>query len=94
MGENAKTRHFLAKISYWYQYQKVVSVPLMQRASGTGTTQTGTGSTQTGTHWQRGTGTGTSQSGTGTTASNSPVCAYFCTVKSRIRIPIFGDPKK
>ena len=34
------------------------------------------------------------RSGTGTTASSSPNCAYFCTVKSRIRIPIVRDPKK
>ena len=69
---NTKTQHFLGKIEYWYRYQKVVSVPMLQRASGTGTTQTGTD-----THWQRGTGTDTSQSGTGTTTSSSPVFAYF-----------------
>ena len=73
MSENAKTRHFLGKIAYWYRYQKVVPVPMMQWASGTGTTQTGTG---------------TNQSGTGTTASNSPVFACLCTVKLCIHIPI------
>ena len=67
-----KSNVFWAKTRKWYQYQKVVPVPMMQRASGTGTTQTGIG----------------------TTASNNPVCAYFCTVKSRIRIPIVEDPKK
>ena len=71
-----KSNVFWAKTCKWYRYQRVVPVSMMQRASGTGTTQTGTG-----THWQ-------------TTASNSPVCTYFCTIKSRIRIPIVGDPKK
>ena len=45
--KNAKIQRFLGKIAYWCRYQKVVPVPMMQRASGTGTTQTGTG-----THWQ------------------------------------------
>ena len=62
---------------------------MMQWAIGTGTTQIGTG-----TDWQWITGTGTGQGGTGTTTSNSPVFAYFCNVKSRIRIPMFRDPKK
>ena len=83
-----KSNVFWAKPVEWYWYQRVVLVPKSgtgthdQRASGTGTTQTGTG-----THWQRGTGTGT-------TSSSSPVCAYFCTVNSRITIPIVRDPKK
>ena len=34
------------------------------------------------------------RSGTGTTTSNSFFLTYFCTVKSRIRIPMFRDPKK
>ena len=62
---------------------------MMQWAIGTGTTQTGTG-----TDWQWITGTGTGQSGTDTTISSSPVLTYFCTVKSRIRILMFRDPKK
>ena len=45
--ENAKIQHFLGKIAYWYWYQKVVPVHMMQWESGTGATQTGTG-----THWQ------------------------------------------
>ena len=60
---------------------------MMQWAIGTGTTQIGTG-----TDWQWITGTG--QSGTGTTTSSSPILTYFCTVKSRTRIPMFRDPKK
>ena len=40
MVENAKIRHFLGK------NRVVVPVPMMQWASGTGTTQSGTG-----THW-------------------------------------------
>ena len=61
----------------------------MQWAIGTGTAQSGIG-----TDWQWVTGTGTGQSGTGTTTSSSLVLTYFCTVKSRIRVPTFRDPKK
>ena len=32
--------------------------------------------------------------GTSTTTFSSPVLTYFCTVKSRICIPMFRDPKK
>ena len=45
--KNAKIQHFWAKTHKWYRYQRVVLVPMMKRASGTGTTQTGTG-----THWK------------------------------------------
>ena len=79
MGEKAKIQCFLGKTLKWYRYQRVVPVPMMQWASGTGTTQTGTG---------------TSQSGTGTTASCNLKLAYFCTVKSRIRTRLFRNPKK
>ena len=48
----------------------------------------------TGTMMQWAIGTGTGQSGTGTTTSSSHVLTYFRTVKSRIRIPMFRDPKK
>ena len=58
MSENAKIQRFLGKTRKWYQYQRGVPIPMMQRASGIGTTQTGTGTTQT--------GTGTTQTGTGT----------------------------
>ena len=85
---NAKIRHFLSKTRKWYRYQRVVPVPIKQRRSGTGTTQSGTS-----THWQCGTSTGTSQSGTGTIASScNPIFAYFCTLKSRIRTPIVQGP--
>ena len=58
-----------AKIAWWYRYQKLVSVPMMQWASGTGT------------HWQCGTGTaGTSQSGTGTTASRTLIWHIFASL--------------
>ena len=42
-----KSNVFWAKTHKWYWYQRVVPVPMMQRASGTGTTQNGFG-----THWQ------------------------------------------
>ena len=61
----------------------------MQWAIGTSTAQTGTS-----TDWQWVTGTDTGQSGTGTTTFSSPVLTYFCTVKSRICIPMFRDRKK
>ena len=51
----------------------------------------------TGTMMQWAIGTGTDWqwiTGTGTTTSNSPILTYFCTVKSRIHIPMFRDPKK
>ena len=89
MCENAKIRHFLAKTRRWYRYQRSGTGTMMQWAIGTGTTQIGTG-----TDWQWITATGTGQSGTGTTTSSRPGCAYFCTVKSSIRIPIVKDPKK
>ena len=79
MCENAKIPHFWAKTRRWYRYQR----------SGTITTQIGTD-----TDWQWITGNSTGQSGTDTTTSNSLVLTYFCTVKSRIRIPMFRDPKK
>ena len=87
--KNAKIPHFWAKTSRWYRYQRSGTGTLMQWAIGTGTTQTCTG-----TDWQWITGTGTGQSGTGTTTSSSPALTYFCTAKSRIRIPLFRDPKK
>ena len=34
---------FWAKTRKWYWYQRVVPVSMMQRASGSGTTQSGTG---------------------------------------------------
>ena len=80
MCENAKIPHFWAKTRRWYRYQRSGTGNMMQWAIGTGTTQTGTG-----TDWQW---------ITGTTTSNSPVLTYFCTVKSRIRILMFRDPKK
>ena len=86
---NAKSRIFWAKTCRGYQYQLSGTGTMMQWAIGTGTTQTGTGI-----DWQWITGTGTGQSGTGTTTSSSPVLTYFCTVKSRIRISMFRDPKK
>ena len=89
MCENAKIPHFWAKSRRWYRYQRSGIGTMMQWTIGTGTTQTGTG-----TDWQWITGTSTGQSGTGTTTSSSPVLTYFCTVKSRIRIPMFRDPKK
>ena len=36
---------FWAKTYKWYRYQRVVPVPMIQWASGTGTTQIGTGTT-------------------------------------------------
>ena len=36
---------FWAKTCKWYRYQKVVPVPMMQWASGTGTTENGIGTT-------------------------------------------------
>ena len=48
----------------------------------------------TGTGMQRSISTGTARTGTGTTCSSSPVLTYFRTVKSRIRVPMFRDPKK
>ena len=86
---NVKSRIFWAKTRRGYRYQLSGTGTMMQWAIGIGATQTGTG-----TDWQWITGTGTGQSGTGTTTSNSPVLTYFCTVKSRIRIPMFRDPKK
>ena len=86
---NAKSRIFWAKTRRWYRYQLSGTGTMMQWAIGTGTTQI-----DTGTDWQWITGTGTGQSGTGTITSSSPVLTYFCTVKSRIRIPMFRDPKK
>ena len=93
---NAKSCIFWAKTHRWYWYQLSGTGTMMQWAIGTGTTQTGTG---TNWQWITGTGTvqsgtGTVQSGTGTTTSSSPVLTYFCTVNSRIRIPMFRDPKK
>ena len=79
MCENAKIPYFWAKTHRWYWYQRSDTGTMMQWAIGTSTTQTSTS---------------TDQSGTGTTTSNSPVLTYFCTVKSRIRIPMFRDPKK
>ena len=89
MFENAKIPHFWANTPRWYRYQRSGTGTMIQWAIGTGTTQIGTS-----TDWQWITGTGTGQSGTGTTTSNSLGCAYFCTVKSSIRIPIVKDPKK
>ena len=89
MCENAKIQHLWAKTRRWYRYPRSGTGTMMQWAIGTGTTQTGTC-----TDWQWITGTGNGQSGTGTTTSNSPILTYFCTVKSRIRIPMFRDPKK
>ena len=89
MCENAKIPHFWAKTRRWYRYQRSGIGTMMQWAIGADTTQTGTG-----TDWQWIIGTGTGQSGTGTTTSSSHVLTYFCTVKSRIRIPMFRDPKK
>ena len=82
MCKNAKIPHFWAKTRRWYRYQRSGTGTMMQWAIGTST------------DWQWITGTGTGQSGTGTTTSNSPVLTYFCTVKSRIHIPMFRDPKK
>ena len=48
----------------------------------------------TGTGMQWLTCTSTGQSCTGTGCANSPIFCLFCTVKSRIRIPMFRDPKK
>ena len=42
MGENVKIQRFLGKTCKLYRYQRVVPVPMMQWASGTGTTQTST----------------------------------------------------
>ena len=86
---NVKSRIFWAKTRRGYQYQLSGTGTMMQWPIGTGTTQTGTG-----TDWQWITGTDTGQSGTGTTTSSSLVLTYFCTVKSRIRILMFRDPKK
>ena len=79
MCENAKSRIFLGKNRRRYRYRLSGTGTKMHWAIGTGTAQTGTG---------------TGQSGTSTTTSGSPVLTYFCTVKSRIRIPMFRDPKK
>ena len=89
--ENAKIPHFWVKTRRWCRYQRSGTDTMIQWAIGTGTTQTGT---DTGTDGQWITGTGTGQSGTSTTTSSSPVLTYFCTVKSRIRIPMVRDPKK
>ena len=86
---NAKSRIFWAKTRRGYRFQLSSTNTMMQWEIGTGTTQTSTG-----TDWQWITGTDTGQSGTGTTISSSPVLTYFCTVKSRICIPMFRDPKK
>ena len=86
---NAKSRIFWAKTRRWYWYRLSGTDTMMQWEIGTVITQTGTG-----TNWQWITGTDTGQSGTGTTTSSSPVLTYFCTIKSRIHIPMFRDPKK
>ena len=77
MGEKCQNSAFFG------QNPRMVPVPIVQKTSVIGTTQSGTG-----THWQCGTSTGTSQSGTGTTASCNPIFAYFCIVKSHICTPI------
>ena len=84
-----KIEYFWAKIRRWYRYQRSGTGIMMQWAIGIGTTQTGTDI-----DWQWITGTGTGQSGIGTTTSSNPILTYFCTVKSRICIPMFRDPKK
>ena len=86
---NAKSRTFMGKNRRRYWYWLSGTGTRMQWAIGTGTAQTCTGI-----DWQWVTSTGTGQSGTGTTTSSSPVLTYFFTVKSRIRIPMFRDPKK
>ena len=86
---NAKSCIFWAKTRRGYRYRLSGTGTVMQWVIGTGTAQTGTG-----TDWQWITGIGTGQSGTGTTTSSSPVLTYFCIIKSRIRIPMFRDPKK
>ena len=83
MAKNAKIRHFLGK------NRVVVPVPMVQRASGTGTTQSGTG-----THWQCGTSTGTSQSGTGITASCNPVFACYAILSLVFVHRLFRDSNK
>ena len=86
---NAKSRTFLGKNRRRYRYQLSGIGTGMQWAIGTSTAQIGTG-----TDWQWITSIGTGHSGTGTITSSSPILTYFCTVKSRIRIPMFRDPKK
>ena len=40
---NDEICHFLSRTRQWYQYQKLVPVPIVQRRSGIGTNQSGTG---------------------------------------------------
>ena len=42
MGDNGEICHFIGRTRKWYQYQNLVLVPIVQRRSGTGTTQSGT----------------------------------------------------
>ena len=77
-----KIEHFWAKTRRVYQYMLSCTGTGMQWATCTGACQ---GCTGTGMQWATCTGTG--QGCTSIGCSGSPIFAYFCTVKSRIRIP-------
>ena len=82
MDENGEICHFLGRTRKWYRYQKLVSVPIVQRRNGTGT------------HCQKSSSTDTGPSGTGTDASNNTVFVSLALLSLVFVHRLFRDPNK